>query len=77
MVGAIKHAAKLLGNTPATCRKYYVHPLIPDIHRTGGIGPPMRRLLKEMPVEAEAGLHPKEAAVLGLLLGDDGEREAV
>ncbi|BAM02538.1 DNA topoisomerase IB [Phycisphaera mikurensis] len=73
-VGAIRHAAALLGNTPATCRKYYVHPLIPEMNAEGSLGPALRRLVEQMPEEAEAGLHPKEAAVLSLLLGDEGGR---
>ncbi|NEP18577.1 MAG: DNA topoisomerase IB [Leptolyngbya sp. SIO4C1] len=32
---AVKAAAKQLGNRPATCRKYYVHPAIPDAYTEG------------------------------------------
>lgn len=32
---AIKHTAKQLGNRPATCRKYYVHPAIPKAYKNG------------------------------------------
>jgi len=28
VVGAIKNVAKRLGNRPATCRKYYIHPAV-------------------------------------------------
>ncbi|HML96635.1 MAG TPA: DNA topoisomerase IB [Thermodesulfobacteriota bacterium] len=38
IVRAVKEAAKVLGNTPATCRKYYVHPAILDAWRSGKIG---------------------------------------
>ena len=71
-VAAVRHAAKLLGNTPATCRKYYVHPLVTEMHAGGTLVPALRELVPEMPEEAGAGLHPKEAAVLALLLGDEG-----
>ena len=47
IVQAVKEAAKALGNTPATCRKYYVHPAIFDAWRNGNIrassGPRGRR----------------------------------
>lgn len=39
IVRAVKEAAKILGNTPATCRKYYIHPAILDAWRNGKIGP--------------------------------------
>ncbi|MEM1251869.1 MAG: DNA topoisomerase IB [Cyanobacteria bacterium P01_H01_bin.21] len=32
---AIKIAARQLGNRPATCRKYYIHPTIIDAYETG------------------------------------------
>lgn len=35
VTAAIKAAARQLGNRPATCRKYYVHPLIVEAHEAG------------------------------------------
>jgi len=35
IVGAIKAVAEHLGNRPATCRKYYVHPLILEHYAAG------------------------------------------
>ena len=35
ITAAIKAVAKRLGNRPATCRKYYVHPKIPEFYLTG------------------------------------------
>jgi DNA topoisomerase-1 len=32
---AIKNVAKQLGNRPATCRKYYVHPAVIDAYLEG------------------------------------------
>ncbi|HEY9697776.1 MAG TPA: DNA topoisomerase IB [Trichocoleus sp.] len=32
---AVKHTASRLGNRPATCRKYYIHPLILDVYLEG------------------------------------------
>jgi DNA topoisomerase-1 len=62
-VRAVTEAARRLGNTPAICRKSYVHPLVLEAYRRGvtidlprGTGPP-----------AGAGLRPEEAAVLTML----------
>ena len=34
-VEAVKAVALKLGNTPAVCRSYYIHPLILDIYTNG------------------------------------------
>ncbi len=39
---AIKTVAKQLGNRPATCRKYYVHPKIPETYLAGELVPLMQ-----------------------------------
>ena len=31
----VKHVAENLGNTPATCRKYYIHPKIAELYKKG------------------------------------------
>lgn len=35
MVAAVKVAARQLGNRPATCRKYYIHPCLFEAYETG------------------------------------------
>jgi DNA topoisomerase-1 len=35
VVAAIKAVAELLGNRPATCRKYYIHPVVLELYLTG------------------------------------------
>ncbi len=35
IVKAVKQTAKELNNTPAVCRKYYIHPDIIEAYRTG------------------------------------------
>jgi DNA topoisomerase-1 len=35
LVLAIKAVAEQLGNRPATCRKYYVHPMVLDLYSRG------------------------------------------
>lgn len=37
MVDAVKIAAKQLGNRPATCRKYYIHPAVFAAYEAGGL----------------------------------------
>ena len=39
VTAAIKAVAKQLGNRPATCRKYYVHPRIPEAYLAGDLQP--------------------------------------
>jgi len=59
VVAAIKRVAKRLGNTPATCRKHYVHPLVLEAFLAGRLS-------------AAAGtqdLPAQEAALLELLRG--------
>ena len=59
----IKNVAQQLGNRPATCRKYYVHPAIVDAYKDGS-------LLKLMPQAADlavARLNPEEAIILQII----------
>jgi DNA topoisomerase-1 len=37
IVEAVKHVSEKLGNRPATCRKYYVHPAILDAYSDGSL----------------------------------------
>lgn len=39
VTAAIKAVAKQLGNRPATCRKYYVHPKVPETYLAGELAP--------------------------------------
>jgi DNA topoisomerase-1 len=64
---AIEHVSSRLGNTPAICRKCYVHPEILTSYVSGS-------LLMEVEAEVDASLReglaalsPEEAAVLALL----------
>jgi DNA topoisomerase-1 len=66
VVQAIERVAARLGNTPAVCRKCYVHPAIIESYLDGS----MRDAVKQR-VDAEAAdpaaLHPDEAEVMRLL----------
>ncbi len=52
VVAAIKAAAAQLGNRPATCRKYYVHPSVPENYLAGD-------LLAQL-AEAKQQAHPND-----------------
>ena len=60
VVEAIKQVARRLGNTPATCRKHYVHPLVLEAFLAGSLAP--------IPA-GEDELSKHEAALLKLLRG--------
>jgi DNA topoisomerase-1 len=70
LVQAVKTVAAYLGNRPATCRKYYVHPAILDAYQSGTLIQIMAEHSKEM-AEAIAdspwGLRCEERALVMLL----------
>ncbi len=61
---AIKAAAEHLGNTPAICRKSYVHPQVLDAYLDGTL---LDAFEHRTPNDAAAGLNLDETIVLGLL----------
>ncbi|MEL7353147.1 MAG: DNA topoisomerase IB [Cyanobacteria bacterium P01_A01_bin.116] len=65
VVKAIKTAATQLGNRPATCRKYYVHPVVPKNYIAGELIEQLKIVQKKMP--PSDWLDPREQAVLTLL----------
>jgi DNA topoisomerase-1 len=54
---AIRSVSRVLGNTPAVCRRSYIHPAVFRCYGTGVVGKPKRI----------AGLRAKECAALSLL----------
>lgn len=64
---AIKHAAKQLGNRPATCRKYYVHPAILEAYMDGSLLPIVEQCHQQPVSHSSYGLRPEEQAVLSIL----------
>jgi DNA topoisomerase I len=61
---AIVGVAERLGNTPAICRKCYVHPTVIESYLDGSLARTLRRRATAV---REAGLRPEEAMVLALL----------
>ena len=65
IVLAIKSVAQELGNRPATCRKYYVHPGILTAYKDGSLSNAIEKVS-----QSETGklkLRPIEQAVLNIL----------
>jgi DNA topoisomerase I len=67
IVAAIEAVAKRLGNTPAVCRKCYVHPHILDSYLDGSLVKTLKRRAERELSTALNDLRKEEAAVLGLL----------
>jgi DNA topoisomerase-1 len=66
VVRAIESVAERLGNTPAVCRKCYIHPAVIDAYMDGATIETLRQRADEMRERAH-GLPDDEAAVLALL----------
>jgi DNA topoisomerase-1 len=67
IVRAIETVAQRLGNTPAICRKSYVHPAILDSYLDGTMMQTLKEAAEKQLVNSLVKLRPEEAAVLALL----------
>jgi DNA topoisomerase I len=67
VVRAIESVAERLGNTPAICRKCYVHPAVIESYLDGTMLDALRQRAHEELVGELHALRPEEAAVLVLL----------
>ena len=63
---AVKETAKHLGNRPAACRKYYIHPAVFDRYVERTIFPAMQKI-QSGSAKRVSGLRPVEVAVLRLV----------
>jgi DNA topoisomerase I len=66
LVRAIESVASKLGNTPAICRKCYIHPAVMEAYLDGDMRQALQRRA-EKNLEDLQDLGPEEAAVLALL----------
>jgi DNA topoisomerase-1 len=66
-VQAIKDVAQRLGNTPAVCRKCYVHPAVLDTYFSGGLIKSVAKHVEEEAANAPHALRQEEVALLHLL----------
>jgi DNA topoisomerase I len=72
LVQAIESVAERLGNTPAICRKCYVHPIVFDSYLDGSLKTLLQSSRKSS-VNKNGNLPTDEAAVLGLLKRHPGK----
>jgi DNA topoisomerase-1 len=63
----IQRVASMLGNRPATCRKYYVHPAVLEAYADGSLFEAVARVRREGFEDAPHDLDLEEGALLELL----------
>ncbi|WP_036477195.1 DNA topoisomerase IB [Myxosarcina sp. GI1] len=66
IVNAVKLVAKRLGNRPATCRKYYIHPLVLETYQAGQLLETLESIKTQVP-SADELLELDELAMLSFL----------
>jgi len=64
---AIEKVASKLGNTPAICRKCYVHPRVVESYLEGSLIQQIKTRIEETLAESLSGLSAEESAVLAFL----------
>lgn len=67
LVAAVKNVAERLGNTPAVCRKAYIHPAVIESYMDGSMLESLKQQTEQTLANEVSTLRPEEAAVLGLL----------
>jgi DNA topoisomerase-1 len=75
VANVIKTVASRLGNRPATCRKYYVHPLVVECYAQGTLFSCVKPPDGEFTPTADA-LHPEEQCVLKLIKQFAGPKQS-
>jgi DNA topoisomerase I len=72
VVQAVKQVAENLGNRPAICRKYYIHPIVIETFVQGELLDALQGAVEDVDPEDSTGLRKLEAQVLSLLRGRAG-----
>ena len=67
MLEAVEAVARILGNTPAICRRCYVHPVVLDSYLDGTLVTRLKKCAEQKLTRDIKNLRPEEAAVLMLL----------
>ena len=67
VVAAVKVAAQSLGNTPAVCRRSYIHPAVIEAYLDGSLIPKLNEGKSKTSSTSSGRLRPDEAAVLRFL----------
>ena len=73
VVQAVEEVAKQLGNTPAICRKCYIHPAVFDGYLDGSLAEGLKARADEVLEDAASGLTAEEVAVTAFLSRRLGE----
>jgi len=69
VVEAVKQVSSSLGNRPAICRKFYVHPLVIESYLAGSLTQELEPVAGGSPDDDPTGLRQLEGQVLKLLKG--------
>jgi DNA topoisomerase-1 len=77
VVQAVEAVAKMLGNTPAICRKCYIHPAIFDGYLDGSLLETLHRRAEEKLADPRHDLTAEEAAIMAFLSRRLSERAAL
>ena len=67
VVQAVEAVSKMLGNTPAICRKCYIHPAVFNGYLDGSLLQALKKRANEKLANPKSGLKAEEAAVMGFL----------
>jgi DNA topoisomerase-1 len=67
VANCVKSVAARLGNRPATCRKYYVHPAVLESYVAGSIFPLIEQGQKQDADYGGLGLRPEEYCVIAVI----------
>jgi DNA topoisomerase-1 len=67
IVRAVECVAERLGNTPAVCRKCYIHPIIFDSYKNGSLAKILQQKPKHESSRSSHRLRPDETIVFRLL----------
>lgn len=67
IVAAVKRVARHLGNRPATCRKYYIHPAMFEAYLDGSLFSVMQRGVEQQEAYRGRGLSAEEYSVMVLV----------
>jgi DNA topoisomerase-1 len=73
VVQAVESVSKMLGNTPAICRKCYIHPAIFNGYLDGSLLTALKQRTDEKLADPGNGLKAEEAAVVAFLAHQLGE----
>jgi DNA topoisomerase-1 len=67
IVASVRRVAQRLGNRPATCRKYYIHPAVIEAYSSGSLFPAMQQGSEEEAAYDGQGLARDEYCVMVLI----------